>query len=145
MVRLAGQHSYSESFLVPSDFTILQLENNQANAELVKQLVDRRRDCKLLTASNATEGVEMARAFQPDLILMDLMMPQTSGLDTLTLLREDLETSHIPVMIVTSNAFPGVAEKCLAAGAFACLTKPYKLENLMTMIDAGLKRATATQ
>lgn len=46
---------------------------------------------------------------------------------------------------VTCNAFPGVAEKCFAAGAFACLTKPYKLENLMTLIDAGLKRATATQ
>lgn len=71
-------------------------------------------------------------------------MPQLSGLETLALLHADAETAHIPVIIVSSNAFPGVDEKCLAAGALAYLTKPYRIEDLMGLIDTGLRYATAT-
>lgn len=145
MVKSNGSYPDIELGQTWSEFTILQIENNQANAELVTQLIARRMDLKLLTATHGLQGVEMARTHQPALILMDMMMPQLSGLETLTLLHADAETSHIPVIIVSSNAFPGVGEKCLAAGALAYLTKPYKIEDLMALIDTGLSYATATQ
>lgn len=144
MVRFNGSRPDVELKQTPSEFTVLQIENNQANAELVTQLIARRMDLKLLTATHGLQGIEMARTHQPALILMDMMMPQLSGLDTLTMLHADVETSHIPVIIVSSNAFPGVDEKCLAAGALAYLTKPYKIEDLMALIDTGLRYATAT-
>lgn len=126
--------------LPPSNakITILQIENNQANAELVNQLIARRIDLKLLTATNGIQGIEMARTFQPAIILIDMVMPQMNGIECLALLRGYAETSHIPVLILSSNAFPGIDKKCLAAGAFAFLTKPYKIEDLLASIDAGL-------
>jgi CheY-like chemotaxis protein len=129
---------------MPSEFTILQVENNRANAELVKQIIALRVDLKLLTATDGIQGIELARRFQPHLILMDLMMPQMNGIEALTLLRAGSETSHIPVIILSSNAFSDIKVICLAAGAFAFLTKPYKIDDLLASIDAGLKSVAAT-
>jgi len=130
---------------MPSEFTILQVENNRANAELVQQIMTRRVDLKLLTAANGIQGIEMGRRLQPSLILMDFMMPHMNGIEALTLLRGCSETSHIPVIILSSNAFSGIQEKCMAAGAFAFLTKPYRINDLLASIDAGLKSVTATR
>lgn len=130
---------------MPSEFTILQVENNRANAELVQQIMTRRVDLKLLTAADGMQGIEMARRLQPSLILMDFMMPHMNGMEALTLLRGCSETSHIPVIILSSNAFSGIQEKCMAAGAFAFLTKPYRINDLLASIDAGLKSVTAAR
>jgi len=105
----------------------------------------RRVDLKLLTAANGIQGIEMGRRLQPSLILMDFMMPHMNGIEALTLLRGCSETSHIPVIILSSNAFSGIQEKCMAAGAFAFLTKPYRINDLLASIDAGLKSVTATR
>ncbi|MDO8287290.1 MAG: response regulator [Rhodoferax sp.] len=130
---------------MPSEFTILQVENNRANAELVQQIMTRRVDLKLLTAANGIQGIEMGRRLQPSLILMDFMMPHMNGIEALALLRGCSETSHIPVIILSSNAFSGIQEKCMAAGAFAFLTKPYRINDLLASIDAGLKSVTAAR
>jgi CheY-like chemotaxis protein len=145
VVKFQNTHSNTELSETPSEVTILQVENSRANAELVKQIVARRVDLKLLTATDGVQGIEMARRFQPSLILMDFMMPQMNGIEALTLLRECSETSHIPVIFLSSNAFSDIKEKCLKAGAFSFLTKPYKIEVLLASIDAGLKSVTATR
>lgn len=145
VVKFQDTHSNTEMSLTPSQFTILQVENNQANAELVKQIITRRVEFKLLTATDGIQGIEMARRFQPSLILMDFMMPQMNGIEALTLLSECTETSHIPVIVLSSNAFSGIQEKSLAAGAFAFLTKPYKIDDLLASIEAGLKSVTAAR
>ena len=145
MVKFQNNHPNTELSDTPSEFTILQVENCQANAELVKQIVARRVGLKLLTATGGIQGLDLAKRFQPSLILMDFMMPQMNGIEAMTRLSDGADTSHIPVIILSSNAFAGIEEKCLAAGAFAFLTKPYKIEDLLTLIDAGLKSLVATR
>lgn len=145
MVKFQDTLSHTEMGQASPEFTILQVENNRANAELVQQIITRRGDLKLLTATDGMQGIEMGRRLQPSLILMDFMMPHMNGMEALTLLRGCSETSHIPVIILSSNAFSGIQEKCMAAGAFAFLTKPYRINDLLASIDAGLKSVTATR
>jgi len=124
----------------PLQRTLLQVEDNPASADVVKQLIARRSDLSLLTATNGLDGIKMARAAVPDLILMDMMMPGLSGLAAIAILREDPATAQIPVIVLSSNAYPNEIEQGLIAGVFRYLTKPYKFENLMAAIDAALPR-----
>lgn len=126
-----------------SERTILQIENNQANSDLVKQIISRRNDLTLVTATSGLQGIEMACALQPDVILLDMKMPFVNGFDTLVLLLESVDTSHIPVVVLSSIAYVGEYRRCLDAGAFAYLTKPYKIDDLMASINAALHSATA--
>ena len=126
-----------------SERTILQIENNPANSDLVKQIISRRSDLVLVTASSGIQGIDMARTLQPDVMLLDMKMPFMNGFDTLVWLLESVETSHIPVVILSSIALLGESRQCLGAGAFAYLTKPYRIEELMASIDAAIHAATA--
>jgi CheY-like chemotaxis protein len=119
--------------------TLLQVEDNPANAELVKLLIARRSDLRLLTATRAQQGVEMACAALPDLILMDMRLPDMSGLSAIALLRGNPATAHVPVIALSSNAFPDEIKRCLDAGVFRYLTKPYKINELMAVIDLALR------
>jgi CheY-like chemotaxis protein len=122
---------------------ILQVENNPVDAQLLKEIIARRSGLQLLTARNGLQGVEMARSLQPDVVVIDMVMPQVSGLDALNLLRADGQTAHIPVIILSSNAFVSVEKNCLQAGAFAYLTKPYQIGALLASIDSALQYAGA--
>ena len=118
--------------------TLLQIEDNPANAELLEQLIARRSDLKFHTAVNADQGMEMAGSYQPDLILMDMKMPGISGLAAISLLRANPATANIPVIALSSNAYSSEIKRCLEAGAIRYLTKPYRIDALMTAIDEAL-------
>jgi len=126
----------------PSQRTLLQVEDNPANADVVKLLIARRNDLKLLTATNGHQGIEMACASLPDAILMDMRMPGMSGLSAIAILRENPATSHIPVIALSSNAFSDEIKRCLEGGVFRYLTKPYKIDDLMAVIDSALLYAS---
>ncbi|MDO8786984.1 MAG: response regulator [Sulfuritalea sp.] len=119
--------------------TLLQIENNLANAEIVEQLIARRNDLKLLTAIDAYTGIAMARLYQPDAILMDMKMPGIDGRGALKILRENPVTAHIPVIAISSNAYKVEIEQCLAAGFFRYVTKPFMIDELMALIDVALR------
>jgi len=121
--------------------TLLYIEDNPANMELVAQLVARRADLRLLTAVNGTLGVELARAHQPDVILMDINLPGISGIDAVKILREDAATAHIPVVALSANAMPRDIELGLEVGFFRYLTKPIKVREFMDTLDEALKFA----
>src|SRR5208283_643167 len=72
--------------------TLLYIEDDPANMTLVEQLIARRPDLRLLTAVDGILGVELARASRPDVILMDINLPEVSGIDALAILREDPAT-----------------------------------------------------
>jgi len=118
--------------------TFLYIEDNQANMALVEQLIARRPDLRLLGASDATRGIAMARAHQPDVILMDINLPGISGMQALQLLRQDPTTRHIPVMALSANAMPRDIEKGLTLGFFRYLTKPIRVNEFMASLDEGL-------
>ena len=119
--------------------TLLYVEDNPANLELVEQLIARRPDLRMLSAADGNLGVEFARAYQPDVILMDINLPGLSGIEALKVLRADPATAHIPIIALSANAIPRDIDKGLEAGFFSYLTKPIKVNHFMDTLDAALK------
>ena len=118
--------------------TLLYIEDNRANMQLVEQLIARRPDLRLLSATDGTRGIALARIHQPEVILMDINLPGISGIQALHILREDPETAHIPVLAISANAMPRDIEKGLEAGFFRYLTKPIKVNEFMETLDLAL-------
>ena len=121
--------------------TLLYVEDNPANLKLVEQLIARRPDIRLLSAVNGNLGIELARANQPEVILMDINLPGISGIEALKILREDPVTAHIPVVALSANAMQRDIDKGLQAGFFWYLTKPIKVKEFMDVLDAALEFA----
>jgi signal transduction histidine kinase/AmiR/NasT family two-component response regulator len=119
--------------------TLLYVEDNPANLELVEQLIVRRPDLRLLSAADGNLGIEFARAYQPDVILMDINLPGISGIAAMKILRADPSTAHIPIIALSANAVPHDIERALAAGFVSYLTKPIKVNQFMDTLDATLK------
>jgi PAS domain S-box-containing protein len=125
----------------PVRSTLLYVEDNPANLKLIEQLIARSPDIALLTARDGLEGVDLARANQPDVILMDINLPGISGIEALKILREDPVTAHIPVVALSANAMRGDIEKALQAGFFRYLTKPIKVREFMETLEVALEFA----
>ncbi|HEY0489245.1 MAG TPA: PAS domain S-box protein [Telluria sp.] len=121
--------------------TLLYVEDNPANLALVEQLIARRGDVKLLTAIDGHLGIELARTYLPDAILMDINLPGISGYGALKILQEDPLTAHIPVLALSANAVPRDIEKGLEAGFFRYLTKPIRVREFMDALDVALEHA----
>jgi PAS domain S-box-containing protein len=121
--------------------TLLYVEDNPANLALVEQLIARRSDLKMLTAVDGYMGIQLARAYQPDVILMDINLPGISGFGALEILQKDPATAHIPVMALSANAVPRDIEKGIEAGFFRYLTKPIKVKEFMDALDVALHYA----
>jgi PAS domain S-box-containing protein len=118
--------------------TLLYVEDNPANLKLIEQLIARRPDIRLLSARDGTQGIQIARSEQPDVILMDINLPGISGNEALKILREDPATTRIPVVALSANAMPRDIEKGLQAGFFRYLTKPIKVNEFMDTLDVAL-------
>jgi CheY-like chemotaxis protein len=122
--------------------TLLYVEDNPANMMLVEDLIARRPDVRLLSASDGNRGVEIARTSLPDVILMDINLPGISGVEALRILALDPATAHIPVIALSANAGPRDIAKGLEAGFFRYLTKPIKVPEFMETLEVALKVAT---
>jgi CheY-like chemotaxis protein len=106
--------------------------------KLVEQLIARCPDIELLTAINGTLGIEIARASQPQVILMDVNLPGISGIEAMKILREDPVTAHIPVVALSANAMPRDIAMGLELGFFRYLTKPIKVKEFMDTLNEAL-------
>ncbi|HEV8382112.1 MAG TPA: ATP-binding protein, partial [Gemmatimonadales bacterium] len=123
--------------------TLLYVEDNPANLKLVEQLIARRPTLRLLTAGDSNQGIQLARAQQPDVILMDINLPGISGIEAMKILRDDPTTAHIPIVALSANAMPRDVAKGLEAGFCSYLTKPIKVPEFMAALDAALHSAHA--
>ena len=121
--------------------TLLYVEDNPANLQLVVQVLARRPNMRLLSARTGTLGIELARTSRPDVILMDINLPGMSGIQAMQILRADAATAHIPVVALSANAIPRDVERGLEAGFFRYLTKPIKVNEFMDTLDVALKFA----
>jgi signal transduction histidine kinase/ActR/RegA family two-component response regulator len=121
--------------------TLLYIEDNPANLALVEQLILRRSDLKLLTAIDGHTGIQLARTYLPDVILMDINLPGVSGFGCLKILQDDSATAHIPVLALSANAMPRDIEKGVEAGFFRYLTKPINVVEFMSALDQALEFA----
>ncbi len=121
--------------------TILYVEDNPANLDLVEQIIARRADLRLLSAADGQLGIEFARAYQPEVILMDINLLGISGLEAMHILRDDPLTAHIPIIAISANALASDIENALAAGFFNYLTKPIKVNAFLEALDVALRYA----
>jgi PAS domain S-box-containing protein len=126
---------------VASQRTLLYVEDNPANMELVAQLMERRPGVHLLTAGDAMQAIAMARSEQPQVILMDINLPDISGIEALKILRDDPLTAHIPVLALSANAMSHDIGNGLAAGFFRYITKPIKIDPFMEALDLAMESA----
>jgi PAS domain S-box-containing protein len=121
--------------------TLLYVEDNLANMALMEALIERRPGLRLLGAPDGLQGVAMARAHLPAVILMDINLPGLSGLQAMALLRADPATARIPVLALSANAMPGDIASGLAAGFLRYLTKPIQLPQFMAALDLALQES----
>jgi CheY-like chemotaxis protein/nitrogen-specific signal transduction histidine kinase len=119
-------------------FSVLYIEDNLSNLELIQHLLSRRPEIKLLSAMQGRLGLDLAREHRPDLILLDVHLPDIPGAEMVRLLREDLKTRDIPVVVVSADALPTQIQRLLAAGARAYLTKPLEVRKFLDVVDEVL-------
>ncbi len=121
--------------------TLLYVEDNPANLKLVEHLIARRPNLRLLSATTGGLGVELARGYRPDVILMDINLPGLNGFQVLNILRQDTLTARIPVLAISANATPSDIRKGLDAGFLRYLTKPIDVHLFMEAVDLALDAA----
>jgi two-component system cell cycle response regulator DivK len=120
---------------------ILYVEDNDDNVYIVKKRLTRA-GFTILVASDGEQGVAVATAERPDLILMDLSLPVIDGWEATRRLKAASETRHIPVIALTAHAMTGDREKALEAGCDDFDTKPLDLARLLGKIHTLLPQAT---
>jgi CheY-like chemotaxis protein len=122
--------------------TILYIEDNPSNLNLVEEVLATLPGVRLLSAMNGSLGVELAQQHQPDLVLLDLHLPGIAGEEVLARLRADPRTQGIPVVVVSADATERSFRKLLEAGASEYLTKPLDIDRFRAVVDATLSERT---
>lgn len=118
--------------------TLLYVEDNPANLALVGQLIARMPHLRMMSATDGHLGLKMARAYQPDVILMDINLPGMNGFEVLTILQNDRLTSHIPVIALSANAMQRDIQRGMQAGFYHYLTKPIKVDEFMNTLTLAI-------
>src|SRR5262249_2590842 len=129
--------------LMSESITILYVEDSPANVLVVERIVEHL-GYRLLVATDGTTGLEMALREKPDLILMDISLPDISCLTVTAQVRADPLMGRVPIIAVTANAMVGDREKCLAAGCNEYLSKPLLMGTLVKALKHFLpEKATS--
>jgi CheY-like chemotaxis protein/anti-sigma regulatory factor (Ser/Thr protein kinase) len=115
--------------------SVLYIEDNPANVEVVARFLRGKPNTTLLSAISGRAGLECAVRDLPDIILLDLHLPDLQGDEVLNELKADPATAAIPVIVLSADASRGVIHRLLAGGAFAYLTKPIELAELGELLD----------
>ena len=141
--QLEQAGTFGEDVLPPPQLsasmsTLLYIEDNPSNTQLIERILARRAGTVLQTVTQGKLGLDLARVHQPDLILLDLHLPDIPGWEVLARLRSDPLTEKIPVVILSADATPRQIERLLAAGANAYLTKPLNIRQFITVLDETL-------
>ena len=122
--------------------TVIYIDDNASNVSLVKRILGRRPAIELVTATRGKLGLDLARQLRPDMILLDLNLPDIPGEEVLKQLRSGGPgTSAIPVVIVTADASASQAERLLSLGASDYITKPFGIQDLLRTIDATIAQS----
>jgi len=119
---------------------VLVVEDNLDNYELVRTILQLGGYDTFL-AVNGRDGVDAARKQKPDLILMDMALPEMDGWDATEHIRGDPETRHIPMIALTVHTLPRERKRALDAGVDAYLSKPYDAAQLIQLVERILEKS----
>ncbi len=125
-----------------SDYKILIVDDVASNVLLLKILLTNEK-FQVCTASNGNMCIEQAKKEKPDLILLDVMMPDLNGFDTAVILKKDPETHDIPIIFLTALNNPSDLVKGFQVGANDFLTKPFNKEELVTRVKHQIELVAA--
>jgi PAS domain S-box-containing protein len=120
------------------EWTVLYIEDDVANFYLLERILRNRKGLKLVSALQGSIGLEIARTQKPDLILLDLNLPDMSGEQLLRTLRAEERTASIPVITVTGEVDPTRAARLQPMGVLGNLLKPYRVQELIELVEQGL-------
>jgi len=115
--------------------TVLCIEDNASNLELVEQVLNRLPHVTLIPAMRPQLGLDLAAEHHPDLVLLDLHLPDMPGQEVLRRLRANPSTADVPVVVLSADARPSQIERMLDQGARAFLTKPLDVKELLALLD----------
>jgi len=118
---------------------ILVIEDSPVNMALTVAILENAGHA-ILQADRATEGLEIARREQPDLVLMDIQLPDMDGLQATRTLKSDPRTAHLPVIALTAFAMKGDEDDTRAAGCDGYVTKPIRYKEFLAEMDAVMRR-----
>lgn len=138
--QLAGGHDGGLPSPHGANWTVLYVEDNPINLHLVERLVARYPQFKLLSAINGNDGLKSAQLHRPDLILLDINLPDINGHEVLQRLRADTATAATPVIAVSADILPQDISRALASGFNAYITKPIRIAEFETTLNSALRR-----
>jgi len=120
--------------------TVLIVEDNELNMKLFNDLLEAK-GYGIVQTSNGMEALNLAREHKPDLILMDIQLPEVSGLEVTKWIKEDESIAHIPVIAVTAFAMKGDEERIRQGGCEAYISKPISVASFLQTIQSHLGEA----
>ncbi len=126
-------------------YSVFYVEDNPLNVALMEYLLETLPDVTMYAAPSGQIGLDLARAQKPEVIVLDLNLPEMDGFEVLERLRRDPETASIPVIALTASAMPDDVRRGMAAGFFRYLTKPLKFDEFLACVDAALSLPEVNQ
>ncbi|WP_434686742.1 response regulator [Pseudanabaena minima] len=131
---IASDIALSPSSSNTNSYRILLAEDNPANVATIASYLEAKGYC-MIFANNGQEAIDLARSHQPDLILMDIQMPEIDGLEAIKQIRQQESLRETPIIALTALTMQGDRDRCLESGANYYLSKPIKLKQLTAMIQ----------
>jgi PAS domain S-box-containing protein len=124
----------------PSDpkYTVVHIEDNLANLALIERILAQQSATRLVPATEGRQGIELVRRHQPDLVLLDMHLPDLNGDQVLHMLKDDPATAAIPVVMLSADATTGQVQRLIEAGAEGYLTKPLDVQQLFQLLNRVL-------
>ncbi|MBW3638092.1 MAG: response regulator, partial [Armatimonadetes bacterium] len=132
----------TDEAVVSTQMVVLYIEDNPSNLHLVQRLLARRPEIRLLSAMHGDEGCELALIHSPDLILLDMHLPDISGLDVLARLKQNPRTAAVPIVVLSADATPRQIQRALDAGAQSYLSKPLEVREFFACLDQTMTQKT---
>jgi signal transduction histidine kinase/ActR/RegA family two-component response regulator len=127
-----------------SELTVLYIEDNLSNLQLVERVLSRRPGVRLISAMRPQLGLELAAEHDPDLILLDLHLPDMPGQEVFRRLQAEPRTAQVPVVVLSADARPSLIDELLAQGVRAFMTKPLDVKELLELLQTiATERAPA--
>jgi two-component system cell cycle response regulator DivK len=120
------------------EFKVLIIEDDENVRNVLQDMIESK-NYNAASANNGLEGVELARTYQPDVVLMDIEMPVMNGYEALKAIRSDPALRHLPVIAVTGCIQPREAHAMLAKGFDHCIIKPCTVEQIAAILSGYRK------
>ena len=118
--------------------TVLYIDDNPANVRLVARLIEQRPSLRFMSADLGQRGIDLARQHRPDLILLDLHLPDMEGGAVLRAIRQDPQLGQTPVIVLSAEAEADLPTQMLAAGAQGYLMRPLDFDQFFAAVDRSL-------